>query len=204
MENKLLVFSLVFALWALVHSLTAARPFKRWVREKVGKRAYAGFYRLFYNAFSLVTFLPVLVLLGRGVPTRLLWRIPMPFFLLFVLIQIAGRVGLAVSLLQTNPLHFAGLSQLIRYLQGEEDPDPRGELVTGGVYRLVRHPLYFFSMLVLWFAPLMTLDIFAFNLLASLYFFVGALHEERRLAAEFGEAYLQYRREVPAFIPFLI
>jgi protein-S-isoprenylcysteine O-methyltransferase Ste14 len=65
----------------------------------------------------------------------------------------------------------------------------------------VRHPLYFFSLLFIWLNPQMTLASLLFNLLATLYFWVGSIYEERRLTAEFGEAYKAYRREVPRLLP---
>ena len=41
------------------------------------------------------------------------------------------------------------------------------------------------------------------NLSLTLYIFVGAFHEERRLAAEFGSAYQRYQEDVPRLIPCL-
>ena len=47
----------------------------------------------------------------------------------------------------------------------------------------------------------MTVNLLTFNLLATVYFYAGALHEERSLQEEFGEAYRAYRQHVPMFIP---
>jgi protein-S-isoprenylcysteine O-methyltransferase Ste14 len=57
-------------------------------------------------------------------------------------------------------------------------------------------------MLVIWFPPVLTVNLLVFNLLATLYFWLGSLHEERRLMAEFGDAYRQYQRTVPPFLPW--
>ncbi|MBZ0252054.1 MAG: isoprenylcysteine carboxylmethyltransferase family protein, partial [Candidatus Methylomirabilis sp.] len=40
-----------------------------------------------------------------------------------------------------------------------------------------------------------------FNLCVTAYFAIGAVHEERRLLAEFGDAYARYREKVPMFLP---
>lgn len=197
-------FLLAFLLWALLHSLTAARAFKEWVRQQVGERVYAGFYRLFYNVAATISFLPILYLLATAVPATVLWRVPRPFSFVFLLIQGAGMAGLLLSLWQTDVWRFVGLRQAVRYLKGVPEPEPPASFVRSGTYALVRHPLYFFSMLVIWFTPLMTLNTLVFNLLASGYFYVGALHEERRLAAAFGDTYRQYQEEVPAFLPFAV
>lgn len=193
----------IFALWAVLHSITAARPVKRWVRRQVGERVFDGFYRLFYNVLSVVTILPLLYALALWIPSTVLWRVPPPLNLLFILVQIVGLGGLAVSFLQTDFLRFAGLRQVMRFARGEAQPDPPEPFVRGGVYGLVRHPLYLFSLAVIWFTPLMTFNALLFDILATVYFVLGAWHEERRLLREFGEKYRRYRQEVPAFIPFL-
>ena len=195
-------FVLAFLFWALLHSVTAARPVKLWVRRQIGARAYAGFYRLVYNVVALISLLPVLYLLAVVVPATVLWRMPAPFSFLFFLIQGIGLVGLLVSVWQTDVWRFTGLRQLIRYLKGAPDPEPPAAFVRSGTYALVRHPLYFFSLLVIWFTPLMTFNTLLFNVLATVYFYAGAVHEEQRLLAAFGETYRRYRKEVPSFVPF--
>jgi protein-S-isoprenylcysteine O-methyltransferase Ste14 len=42
------------------------------------------------------------------------------------------------------------------------------------------------------------------NTLLTLYVIIGTWLEERKLVLEFGEAYLQYQKEVPMLIPFAI
>lgn len=203
METRaILLTAAAFLLWALIHSLTAAQQVKAWVRERIGHRAYDGFYRLAYNLFSVLSILPLLYLLATRAPATILWRIRSPFSWLFAGVQLVGLIGLGASLWQTDVWRFAGIKQALRYLQGAEDPEPPGAFVQSGTYGLVRHPLYFFSMLFIWFTPVMRFSIFLFNVLATLYFLVGAMHEERRLLAEFGEAYRRYRDKVPGFLPW--
>lgn len=192
----------VFIIWALFHSLTAARPVKRRVRQKAGYRFYAGFYRLAYNVVATLSFLPVLYVLAVSIPPDTIWRVPWPWSLPLFAVQLLGVLGLVFSLLYTDALSFLGLRQAWRYLQGEPEPERPATFVSSGPYALVRHPLYFFSLLVLWFTPLLTLNVLLFNLLATLYFWLGAFHEEQRLLAEFGDQYRRYREEVPAFLPF--
>ncbi|MFW5940684.1 MAG: methyltransferase family protein [Chloroflexota bacterium] len=199
----LVSFMILFIIWAVAHSITAAAPFKRWVRRKVGGRAYDGFYRLFYNVVAVVTFVPVLYVAATSVPHQVLWRVRGAWRWIFLFIQVVAFVALVFSLWQTDPLHFAGVRQAYRFLRGDEEVDPPRPFIRRGVYALVRHPLYLFSMLFIWFAPVVTLGTFLFNLIATVYFLLGAVHEERRLLREFGDTYRRYRDEVPSFIPFL-
>jgi len=72
---------------------------------------------------------------------------------------------------------------------------------TGGLYSLVRHPLYLASMLVLWSQTQITEFMLAFNIAATLYFAVGSWYEEKRLLAVFGEEYASYQKRVPWLLP---
>lgn len=203
MEKVLLMilFLILFIIWSVAHSIMASGRFKAFVRERMGQRAYDGTYRLLYNAVATVTFVPVLVAGAAAVPQRILWRVEEPFNLLFIGIQFLGFAGLVVSLLQTDLMRFVGLRQFVRYLQGQPDPNPEPRLITSGMYRIVRHPLYTTSLMLLWFAPIMTLSLLLFNIAATVYFWVGSGYEEKRLSAAFGASYDEYRKRVPRLIP---
>ncbi len=194
-------FLLGFVIWAVVHSVTAASATKDAFRQRFGERAYLGLYRLLYNLVSALSFLPILYILWSQVPQITLWTIPVPWRYVTLGIQLLALAGLAISLLQTDVWSFLGLRQAARFLQGAAEPAVADKFVTSGTYRWVRHPLYFFSLLFLWLNPDMTLASFLFNMLATLYFWIGSIYEERRLLAAFGEAYEAYRRRVPALVP---
>src|SRR5260370_28632745 len=77
------------------------------------------------------------------------------------------------------------------------------ELVTDGVYGLVRHPQYagiflaVFGQLVHW-PTIPTLVLAPLIVLAYMHL---AKREERRMIERVGKAYIEYRRRVPAFFP---
>ena len=193
---------LTLILWAVVHSLTASVRFKSAVRGAIGDRAYQGTYRLGYNIVSALSLLPVFYLLATRLPDQILWAVPWPWRLANYAIQLAGVVGLLVALWQTDVWSFAGLRQFVRFLRGDTQPEPPGPFVSGGAYGLVRHPLYFFSLLVLWANPSVTLSSFALYVWVTLYFVAGSIHEERRLLASFGDDYRRYLQTVPGLLPW--
>jgi hypothetical protein len=47
----------------------------------------------------------------------------------------------------------------------------------------------------------MTVNLLTVYILITLYFYVGSFHEERRLLAEFSDAYRDYQQQVPRLIP---
>jgi protein-S-isoprenylcysteine O-methyltransferase Ste14 len=70
-----------------------------------------------------------------------------------------------------------------------------------GPYRWVRHPLYFFVLLLIWSVPDLTSDRLFHNFLWSAWIIIGAVLEERDLVAEFGKTYQTYQQTVPMIIP---
>ena len=79
----------------------------------------------------------------------------------------------------------------------------QGSLVTNGLYRHVRHPLYSAGIAFIWLMPLMTVNVLAINLALTVYVVIGAVFEERRLRRYFGQAYADYAAVTPMFIPFI-
>jgi protein-S-isoprenylcysteine O-methyltransferase Ste14 len=79
-------------------------------------------------------------------------------------------------------------------------------LVRTGPYSIVRHPIY--TGLLVAFAGT-ALVIGAFWALLALFILLIVLWmkirlEEKVLAEEFGESYIQYKKEVKALVPFIL
>jgi protein-S-isoprenylcysteine O-methyltransferase Ste14 len=189
-----------FALFAVVHSLLAGAGLKQRLTGLVGVRAVEGWYRLGYNIFAMLTLLPSLALLAL-LPDSVLYRVPWPFSLPLLVMQAAGAIGLMVALLATDVMDFIGIRQAAAYLMGQPLPLPAPVLQEKGMYRLTRHPLYFFSLLALWPVPVMTANLLAFAVCVTLYVVVGSRIEEKRLERLYGQAYVEYRKRVPWLIP---
>ena len=79
-------------------------------------------------------------------------------------------------------------------------------LVTGGIYRYVRHPMYGSLLLLAWgaFCKHFSEPGLADVALTSLFLLVAGLVEERENIAFFGAAYLDYRKTTRMFLPFLL
>jgi len=72
------------------------------------------------------------------------------------------------------------------------------------LYRVVRHPLYTFSLLFIWLSPSVSQNSLTVYIGATLYTLIGAYFEERKLLREFGEAYAIYKNTTPMLIPGLV
>ena len=143
---------LIFAIfvWGLVHSLLATVVTKARVRKWFGPGSDR-WYRLAYNMIGILTFLPILGLLALY-PGETLYVIPTPWSYLALAGQLLAVAALGIGLLQTGVWSFLGFEQLLIKSSGGE-----AQMVTGGLYRWVRHPLYSAGLVFIWLTPVMTL-----------------------------------------------
>ena len=190
------MFWLILAvlLWGLLHSLLASTKAKDLARRKLG----AGFmriYRLLYNVFAVLSFVPVLGVAALN-PDKSLYVVPLPWSGLMVLGEILAVVGLVTGFLQTDAWEFLGLRQL-----GESDKPSK--LTTSGLYHYVRHPLYAAGLVFIWLLPRMTVNVLVINASLTVYILVGVYFEERKLRREFGREYADYAAVTPTLIPFV-
>lgn len=183
---------LAIVLWGVLHSFLASHGAKDFFRRTLGD-GFMRLYRLLYNLFAAISFLPILYLMVT-LPDRVLYSIPAPFNYLMRLGQGISVVLLVVAVLQTDLLSFVGLRQILA-------EETKGSLMTGGLYRYVRHPLYTFSLLILWLSPTMTLNSFIVYLALTIYILIGIVFEERKLLREFGQEYANYHSVTPMLIP---
>jgi methanethiol S-methyltransferase len=183
---------LALALWGVLHSFLASHGAKDLFRRTLGD-GFMRLYRLLYNLFAVLSFLPILYLMVT-LPDRMLYSVPAPLSYLMRLGQGIALVLLVVAVLQTDLLSFVGLRQVLA-------EETKGPLMTGGLYRYVRHPLYTFSLLILWLSPTMTLNSLLVYLALTVYILIGIIFEERKLLRDFGEEYAHYRATTPMLIP---
>ena len=186
---------LFFTIYAVIHSFLASLAVKNWLSRVFGA-GVERWYRLAYNFLAVVTLLPLLPMLAL-LPDQTLYIVPAPWRWLMAGGQLLALAGLGITFWQTKPWHFLGLAQLLT----QQKSDDNGPLVVHGFYRWVRHPLYFFSLLLLWLTPAMTTNLLVAYILFTLYFYIGSIYEERRLRTQFGASYDDYRQRVPRLIP---
>ena len=186
-------------LYGVGHSWLASQRIKDWTREAFGPTTDR-WYRLAYNVAAGLMLLPLLPMLV-WLPDRVLYTMSSPWLWLALLGQLVAAVGILYGLWLTNIWHFLGLCQLFDMpLDGREDCRP--PLVIFGLYRWVRHPLYFLGLVVIWLTPQMTVNRLALFAVLSIYLYVGTFFEERRLVNEFGDSYRAYQHQVPRLIPW--
>ena len=185
-------------LWGFLHSLLASSSVKT-LTQRVFGAAERRYYRLAYNIFACISFLPVLVITTMT-PDHDIYTIPFPWVIPMLAGQLLALVALVIGFRQMDAGEFLGLRQLVgREIAKRETM----RLATTGLYCYVRHPLYTAGIIFIWLTPIMTVNVMAINLGLMVYILVGAYFEDRRLNREFGAQYAAYQAATPMLIPCL-
>jgi len=187
------VFSLVA--FAVIHSLTASLPFKRLVMRATGPRAET-LYLPAYSLLAVLTILPLVYQLYKN-PGRVLYKIPSPWRWLMVGGQLIAGI-LAPVAFWDAPHRFKIRSQL-----SGPQASKAGSLNIRGIYRWVRDPFLLSGLVMMLLTPIMTVNLLVIYLLTTIYLFLGSLHWETRLMAQFGDEYREYQKKVHRIIPGL-
>lgn len=75
------------------------------------------------------------------------------------------------------------------------------DMPTGGLFRLIRQPIYVAFALTLWTVPVWTPDQLALALVLTAYCLAAPKLKERRFEKRYGDRFRAYKRDVPYAIP---
>jgi protein-S-isoprenylcysteine O-methyltransferase Ste14 len=173
----------------------ARRAFKRWWTQYVSPAIERSTYVLFSSLVLILLFWQ-----WRPIPA-VVWEVPVPE--LAVAVQAISLLGVVIVLVATfliNHFELFGLHQVVNNLRGRSMPQARFR--TPGLYKVVRHPLYFGFIVAFWAAPVMTLGHLMFAAVTTAYILIAIMLEERDLVHAFGDEYRRYRQRVAMIIPF--
>jgi protein-S-isoprenylcysteine O-methyltransferase Ste14 len=199
---------LIFLAFAFIHSITVSHWFKDLCRKVLGETFMRVWYRFLYTGASGITAFVALYLIAQT-PDRVLWDPPAWLRWLLHGVQLAGFLFGAQAFRYLDKWEFMGFRQVWRYVtKGEVAGNLEGltdrELVTTGVYGIVRHPLYVAGIIIFTFSPVITVNGLTVTVLADLYFLFGMLIEERRFLRIFGDRYREYMKQVPRMLPRIV
>ncbi len=195
---KDLYIGLIWSAYCIIHSYLISIRFtqrmKNWLKD------YYAFYRLFYVILSFVLLIPVLYY------TRL-WASPDIFTygfvgsaIRYILMGIAVFIFIKAFFIDYDLWTFSGIRQMMQFRKPMKQQP--AEIKKTGLLGIVRHPLYLGVIVFCWSNTFSITDI-VINSVLTIYIFIGTLLEEKKLILEFGDSYIQYKKEVPMIIPYL-
>lgn len=184
-----LVLGMFWIVYYAIHSVMATSRFKLYLRLTIP--TFYPYYRSVYSLFATVNLL-LLVWLHLIIPSDFIFE--------------AGNirfVGYALFLFSAVVMAIAVKSLGAGFLFREEE---NKYLMRSGLYAYVRHPLYFGILLfvigVFLVSPIWKNAVF--TLVNVVYLILGSLLEERKLVAQFGQEYRDYKKEVKMLIPGIL
>jgi protein-S-isoprenylcysteine O-methyltransferase Ste14 len=179
--TSIVIDALLVTVFALHHSAFAREPIKKRLASLIPARLLRSVY--VWIASALLILMDLLWQPVGGI----IYRVNGLTAWIFTIVQVIGVWTIAQSVRAIDPLELAG----IRHPKAIDE-----ELQTGGVYRIVRHPLYFGWLLIVFGAAHMTGDRLTFAVLTTAYLVIAMPWEERSLEREFGPSYRRYEQEV--------
>lgn len=193
-KNHALLFDAALCLlFFLQHSILVRKGMHQRLKNIIPADYYGAFY-------SITSSIPLIVMIVMWQKTSVIssadgilyWTLR----LLFIL-GIAGFYWGIKSLGMFDPFGTTNIRRMIR-----NRPQTTLPLSVKGPYLWVRHPLYFFSLLMIWSNPNFSHDRLLFNILWTCWIFIATMLEECDLVSDFGNGYRDYQKRVPMLIPY--
>lgn len=176
-------------LFAIPHSLLLLPA----VRKALTRFVPGPLYGCFFCTVTCITALAVIAfwrpfspVLG---PARLRLEYAFPYA--------ASWILFAYSVSLTGFGYQTGWTSFAYWLRGEKPP--AREFNPKGLYRFLRHPIYFSFLLILWTPLVWSADRLLLNTIWTIYVFVGSYLKDRRLEHYLGGVYREYETRVPGY-----
>lgn len=181
----------------LVHSLLLTKRGGRWL-SRIVPGPYGG--TLSTTTYALIASLQLLALFALWTPSGIIWW------------QAEGAARIAMVclyaaswLLLMKASFDAGAevqSGALGWLSMLQDRKPRfPDMPTGGLFRVIRQPIYVAFALTLWMVPTWTPDQLALAVTLTAYCLLAPMLKERRFEARYGDRFRNYRKDVPYALP---
>lgn len=192
-ETHLLALNLGLSIqFFLQHSVMIRAPFRKFCCRFIDER-YNG---LLFTLFSSCSLLLVVVFWQESYRVVLEISDGWKWFARLLVLFAGGVTWWAVKSVRSD------LTGIKRARKGKRMKNrPSQKIRAIGPYKYVRHPIYTAVLVMIWTAPVVTLDRILFDLLWTAWIVVGSILEERDLVAEFGDEYKAYQEKVPMLIP---
>lgn len=191
-----LLLALLAGIWCVLHSWLISVSVTEYLKSALATQYR--YYRLFFNAFSILT-LAVVIWYRYDIRGEIVFDWTGYLRIVQFLMIVLGIVLFVQGAKKYDARRFLGLTQLKEdaSLQGLTKS---GELDTSGILQVIRHPWYASLLLIIWALPMDVAGL-VLNSVFTVYLLIGAWLEEKKLLREFGDAYGNYQKSVSMLIP---
>lgn len=191
----LIDFALI-GLFGLHHSITARSSFKRWwvrfVPAPIERTTYL-YMTLLVTALLIYFWRPIPITIWQ-IESSLLTAIIIFFYVLVWVMMLAATFHF-------GHFEFFGIAQA--WQTYKNSAAVQTEMTARYLYALVRHPISLGWMIAPLIQPHLTVGHVVFSAATVCYILAATPFEENDLINSIGKPYQDYRKRVPAFLPFL-
>jgi len=190
---------LLILLFSAQHSIGTTPWAKGFIARLAGNRPYA--WNAVYNVGTLACMGLTWALWQKS--HIVLWDVQAPWSYALMGVEALAVVTFFYLFRFTQPFgEWIGYSQLVRAARGLPDPKGQGyKIKTFGIKRYVRFPHHTMLIVIFWALPYMTADIMLFSITATIYTWLGSLHQDLRGKSYFGEQWVAYTRTSRMLFP---
>ena len=179
------------SMFGLQHSGISSLQVKERIIDRWGKRGYANI----FNITSAVTLFAAFLSMNFWNWLYFIFDPAMVQPLLFITGILAMIGSIVISIKASKVISVSTVADM--------RTDRKPELITGGLYARIRHPLYLATILgfgaVGLIYPFPTVIVFALSMI--LYTMIGAFFEERKLIRHYGDEYRNYKKHAGFILP---
>ncbi len=143
----------------------------------------------------------LIIILWQESPS-ILMSITEPYIYLLRAIQFASILGLVWAVKSLSNFDPFGRKQISKFINNQKEA--QGKLIYSGAYNYIRHPFYFFILIMIWTYPVISADRLLFICLWTIWIVLGTFLEEKDLVNQIGDEYLEYKKRVPMLIPYKV
>ncbi len=189
--------ALLILQFPLVHSLLLTGPGGRWLTRLVPGPHGA---TLSTTTYAMIASLQLFALFALWTPSGIIWW-QAEATMFYVM---GAAYGLSWLLLMKASWDAGAEVQAgaLGWMSLMKNAKPRfPDMPTGGLFRVIRQPIYVAFALTLWTVPVWTPDQLALAMTLTAYCLAAPRLKERRFAARYGNRFRDYQRTVPYAVP---
>lgn len=193
-ESKSLMFNAsVSIVFFLQHSVMVRPAFKQHLTKLVPEAYHGTIYSIASGIFLFI----VIIFWQAAAPLWEAQELTRLFMRLLFLLPVAGFFWAVKSLVFFDPFGIHAIFERDHHIKHHPV-----KFIVKGPYRWVRHPLYFFILIMIWSCPDLSADRLLFNIMWSVWIIIGAILEEKDLINQFGNTCREYQKFVPMLLPY--